>query len=265
MVQTATKIIPPSDTSRVAEPEFRCSEQLEQTIPSVPPDRDAFSAVGTSPGHTQVSDNESTSLASDSPEQMGTPAIPAQCPSTPHPTLWRRADRFVEGTSPVLIRNAKILTGARNGTEVVSGGALLEKGVVLGVSYISRALTLILCPNLQVIEVDFARHCRCPFKFIRVFCPGIGGASDGNSIQAPILPWLRSLDGLNTHDDVYRFLSISHEDASNRRALCISHAVGAPGLNASDNHRKWRHMNHVCGENPSDTYSQTRMGEGSVS
>ncbi|KAJ7866741.1 hypothetical protein B0H13DRAFT_1897874 [Mycena leptocephala] len=68
MVQTATNIIPPSDTSRAAEPEFRYSE-LEQTIPSVPLDRDAFSAVGTSPGHAQVSDDESTSLASDSPEQ----------------------------------------------------------------------------------------------------------------------------------------------------------------------------------------------------
>jgi hypothetical protein len=46
MVQTATETIPPSDTSRVAEPDFSYSEQLEQTIPSVPLDRDAFSAVG---------------------------------------------------------------------------------------------------------------------------------------------------------------------------------------------------------------------------
>ncbi|KAJ7882929.1 hypothetical protein B0H13DRAFT_1890632 [Mycena leptocephala] len=71
------------------------------------------------------------------------PAIPAQCPSTPHPTLWRRADRFVavEGTSPVLIRNAKILTSARNGTEVVFGDVLPAKVVVLGVGYIPHALT----------------------------------------------------------------------------------------------------------------------------
>jgi hypothetical protein len=32
-------------------------------------------------------------------------------------------------------------------------------------------------------------------------CPG---APDRNSIKPPILPWLRSLDGLNTHDDVCR-------------------------------------------------------------
>jgi hypothetical protein len=29
------------------------------------------------------------------------------------------------------------------------------------------------------------------------------GASDGNSHNAPILPWLRSIDGLNTHDAAY--------------------------------------------------------------
>ena len=34
------------------------------------------------------------------------------------------------------------------------------------------------------------------------------GASDGNSHNAPILPWLRSMDGLNTHDAAYE-LAIS--------------------------------------------------------
>jgi hypothetical protein len=29
------------------------------------------------------------------------------------------------------------------------------------------------------------------------------GASDTNSRKSPILPWLRSLDGLNTHDESY--------------------------------------------------------------
>ena len=31
----------------------------------------------------------------------------------------------------------------------------------------------------------------------------VKGAADGNSRQAPILPWLRSIDGLNTHDASY--------------------------------------------------------------
>jgi len=38
--------------------------------------------------------------------------------------------------------------------------------------------------------------------------PELSGASDGNSVKGLILPWLRSLDGLNTHDDSYP-LSIS--------------------------------------------------------
>ena len=29
------------------------------------------------------------------------------------------------------------------------------------------------------------------------------GATDVNSPNGPILPWLRSVDGLNTHDDAY--------------------------------------------------------------
>jgi hypothetical protein len=31
----------------------------------------------------------------------------------------------------------------------------------------------------------------------------IVGATDFNSPNGPILPWLRSVDGLNTHDDAY--------------------------------------------------------------
>jgi hypothetical protein len=30
--------------------------------------------------------------------------------------------------------------------------------------------------------------------------PSLVGADDGNSLKGPILPWLRSIDGLNTHD-----------------------------------------------------------------
>lgn len=33
--------------------------------------------------------------------------------------------------------------------------------------------------------------------------PELEGASDTNSLKGLILPWMRSLDGLNTHDDAY--------------------------------------------------------------
>ena len=33
--------------------------------------------------------------------------------------------------------------------------------------------------------------------------PALSGSNDLNSFHGPILPWLRSLDGLNTHDESY--------------------------------------------------------------
>ena len=38
--------------------------------------------------------------------------------------------------------------------------------------------------------------------------PELDGAEDDNSLKGPVVPWMRSLDGLNTHDDAFR-LSIS--------------------------------------------------------
>ena len=38
--------------------------------------------------------------------------------------------------------------------------------------------------------------------------PELDGASDTNSLKGVTQPWLRSLDGLNTHDDAYE-LSIA--------------------------------------------------------
>ena len=33
--------------------------------------------------------------------------------------------------------------------------------------------------------------------------PNLSGANDGNSLLGIAQPWLRSLDGLNTHDEAY--------------------------------------------------------------
>lgn len=38
--------------------------------------------------------------------------------------------------------------------------------------------------------------------------PVLDGAEDYNSLNGPVVPWMRSLDGLNTHDDAFH-LSIS--------------------------------------------------------
>ena len=46
------------------------------------------------------------------------------------------SERWVPGTPATLLKNAKIWTGARNGTEVVYGDVLLDKGLVVAVGYI---------------------------------------------------------------------------------------------------------------------------------
>lgn len=50
------------------------------------------------------------------------------------------SDRWVPGTPPTLLRNAKIWTGARSGTEIVYGDVLLDKGVIIAVGYIPPSL-----------------------------------------------------------------------------------------------------------------------------
>jgi hypothetical protein len=88
--------------------------------------------------------------------------VPAQClslnaPLEPPPefTVTRLAtgsDRFVQGTRPTLIKDAKILTGARNGTEVIFGDVLLDKGVIVAVGYIPEHLRL--PQDLQIIDAE---------------------------------------------------------------------------------------------------------------
>ncbi|KAJ7866119.1 hypothetical protein B0H13DRAFT_2561581 [Mycena leptocephala] len=131
-------------------------------------------------------------------------------------------DRFVEGTSPVLILNAKILTGARNGTEIVFGDVLLDKGVILGVGYIPRALS----PR---------PHWPSPVES-RQILPGSANNIGGQAFLIKLRPTVE-------------------RSAS---AMLLEPPLTL-GLNGSEGRPKWRHMKHACGENPSDTYSQTRI------
>jgi hypothetical protein len=49
------------------------------------------------------------------------------------------SDRFEEGTPATLIRNATIWTGGKNGTEVIYGDLLLDKGIVKAIGQVPRA------------------------------------------------------------------------------------------------------------------------------
>ncbi|THU88924.1 hypothetical protein K435DRAFT_803139 [Dendrothele bispora CBS 962.96] len=87
----------------------------------------------------------------------------------------------VPGTKVVLIKNTKIWTGDNNGTEVIQrGDVLIDKGILKAIGKLMKV----------------------------VYSSELEGAVDDNSLEGQAQPWLRSLDGLNTHDDAYR-LSIS--------------------------------------------------------
>lgn len=66
------------------------------------------------------------------------------------------SDRYVPGTPPTLLRNAKIWTGARNGTEIVFGDVLLDKGLVVAIGHIPREqlIKAQVTGDLKVLDVE---------------------------------------------------------------------------------------------------------------
>jgi hypothetical protein len=60
-------------------------------------------------------------------------------PGPPSNFLERKeSDRFEEGTPATIIRNATIWTGEKNGTEIIYGDLLLDKGIVQAVGQVPR-------------------------------------------------------------------------------------------------------------------------------
>ncbi|KIJ09655.1 hypothetical protein PAXINDRAFT_87177, partial [Paxillus involutus ATCC 200175] len=202
----------------------------------------------------------------------------------------QESDRHVPDTKPTLIRNATIWTSGHNGTEVVEGDLLLHKGLIKAVGNVP--LRLLQGLQLQVVDaqgawvtpgiVDLHSHLGVGSA------PELDGASDTNSVKAPILPWLRSLDGLNTHDAAYELArsggvttaQILPGSANNigGQAFIIklretkerspSSMLVEPPYTLNGSHfdhdlpPRWRHMKHACGENPSRVYSMTRLDTG---
>ncbi|KAG6834546.1 hypothetical protein H0H93_009038 [Arthromyces matolae] len=210
------------------------------------------------------------------------------------------SDRYVAGTPPTLIKNAKIWTGANNGSEILHGDILLDKGVVVSIGRVHRDMLVKLkaqsdTKTLDVFDaqgkwvtpgiVDLHSHIGVSSA------PHLKGSADGNSHKAPILPWLRSIDGMNTHDESYALAiaggvttaQILPGSANNiviqtnqiqggqsfliklrptNERSAISKVLEPPRTlvgNQTSDYIPWRHMKHACGENPSRVYSQTRM------
>ncbi|THU91950.1 composite domain of metallo-dependent hydrolase [Dendrothele bispora CBS 962.96] len=201
-----------------------------------------------------------------------------------------QSDRFEQGTKSVLIKNAKIWTGGKNGTEVIErGDVLIDKGIIKAIGRIDESRVLEEYGFVEKVDangawlspgiVDLHSHLGVDSS------PPLQGASDTNSRKGLVQPWLRSLDGLNTHDDAYR-LSVSggvttavvlpgsansvggqafviklrptSEKSPSSMLLEPPFSFNGSGIEPF-NPPRWRQLKQACGENPSRVYSGTRM------
>lgn len=210
-------------------------------------------------------------------------------PGPPDDFLLRsQSDRFVKGTPPTLLRNASVWTGDPAGYELRDVDILLDKGIIM---FVGQAHQGVLHGYSNLVTVDVGGKWVTPgivdmHSHLGVdSAPSLAGSSDTNSLKGPILPWLRSLDGLNTHDDAY-LLSISGGVTTANVLPGSANAIGGqafviklrPTAERSPSSMlleppytinntqvdptlrpRWRQMKHACGENPSRVYGNTRM------
>ncbi|KAH9833762.1 uncharacterized protein C8Q71DRAFT_712148 [Rhodofomes roseus] len=199
-------------------------------------------------------------------------------PRPPTDFLARDAsDRYEPGTKSTLVKNARIWTGARNGTEIVYGDVYLDKGVVKGIGYIPEALY---ASEREVIVVDAKGGWVTPglvdlHSHVGVSSvPELHGTLDVNSEHGPILPWLRSIDAFNTHDDAFQLaiaggvtsvqvlpgsgnaiagqafmfkLRKTSDRTPSSMVLEPPHSLNGSSAN-SEHPMRWRHMKQACGE-----------------
>ncbi|KAJ7510331.1 hypothetical protein B0H11DRAFT_1958549 [Mycena galericulata] len=203
----------------------------------------------------------------------------------PPPSFNRRtqSDRFQPGTRAVLVRNATIWTGRVDGLEVLKGEIFMDGGIIVALGVIEQALL-----DLHEHETVDAQGAWVTPGIIDMHshlavdsAPALQGATDGNSFKGLVLPWLRSLDGLNTHDEGFKLAAAGgittslilpgSADAMGGQAFVIkvrpteersssSLLLEPPfGLNGSavdfDVPPRWRHMKHACAR----VYDGTRM------
>ncbi|KAF8590883.1 composite domain of metallo-dependent hydrolase [Ramaria rubella] len=193
-----------------------------------------------------------------------------------------KSNRFQAGTRPTLIHNATIWTGEDSGKEQFMGDIFMDGGIIkwIGVTALEEVGN-IYGDNVDIVDargawttpgiVDMHSHLGVNNA------PGLSAANDGNSHWGITQPWLRSLDGLNTHDEAF-LLSISGGITSANVLPGSANAIGGqaypiklrptterspsskliepPG---APNTTGWRQMKHACGENPSRVYKGTRM------
>ncbi|KDN45504.1 hypothetical protein RSAG8_04828, partial [Rhizoctonia solani AG-8 WAC10335] len=211
------------------------------------------------------------------------------------------SERFEPGSAhPVLLQNATIWTGVKTldgRVQVTKGDLLLVNGVIQGAfenglsmpelvrrGYNTEEIELKNVQGAWITPAIFDLHSHVGDSSI----PSFKGSEDDNSFKGPVLPFLRSLDAINTHDEAFRlfraggvatslvlpgsgntiggqgFVIKLGKDAV-RKGPSAMVLEPQDGLFVPQNQSerfdgpRWRHIKHACGENPSGEYSQTRM------
>ncbi|KAH7339937.1 hypothetical protein B0J17DRAFT_657350 [Rhizoctonia solani] len=211
------------------------------------------------------------------------------------------SERFVPGSvPPVLLQNGTIWTGVkgRDGrVQVTKGDLLLVNGVIQGIfegglsthelirrGYKNEGIELRNVQGAWVTPAIFDLHSHVGDASL----PTFKGSSDDNSFKSPVMPFLRSLDAINTHDEAFRlfraggvatslvlpgsgdnmggqgFVIKLGKDAVRKGPSAMvleppSSLFIPQNQSELDDGPRWRHTKHACGENPSGVYSQTRM------
>jgi hypothetical protein len=94
-------------------------------------------------------------------------------PGPPYNFMERsESDRFEEGTPATIIRNAAIWTGEKNGTEIIHGDLLLDKGIIQAIGEVQRTPV----NEARIIDARGAwvtpgLSTRCFFCKVTVFMP----------------------------------------------------------------------------------------------
>ncbi|KAH8916979.1 hypothetical protein BT69DRAFT_1355150, partial [Atractiella rhizophila] len=199
---------PPYPSPAVDKPRRRLSPLLLTLV---------LSALLLSPGYTFVSTLRSNSDSLLASQNVVHPDILAKCASTKvipgAPEGWadkrHESDRFVEGTEDVVIHNARLWTGVHSEDKkkwesTENGFVRLSKGIITEVGRGKPSFK----KNERVIDADGAWVTPSLFDLHSHLgvdaAPALDGAADTNSVQAPIMPYLRSLDGFNTHDMAFK-------------------------------------------------------------
>lgn len=116
--------------------------------------------------------------------------------------------------------------------------------------------------------------------------PSLKGTDDTNSLKASVQPWLRSLDGFNTHDQAFNhsiaggvttILTLpgsanalggqaftfkprwTYENTPQSMQVDPPFIIDTAGNGTWERTGNWRHIKHACGENPHGVYGDTRM------